>query len=389
MIKYLIAFDITELKKKKLFSQAKNLYKSKVLSEEQLQKIKTTYNSKLYSPPIFIRILFFILTIIGLSTISGPLALVFSNFSFENIQITFLISGVAIMVITEVILIRLNNHYLSGVTEAGIYTGLSFIYFGLINFDTNVTILFPILGFILAVFAAIRYLNLLALVSSLAFLGWVLFQILYDLGGMYQALIPFAFMIAYASVYFVSVVIEKKLANFIFNDQFIILQLISLLIVYIAGNYFVVRELSVELMDLNLSENKDIPFALLFYAFTILIPTGYIFWGIKKKSLLFIRTGLLTIVLSVITLKYYFSLGMPVVTVTISGFVLIAISLLLLNYLKQPRKGFTREKLLNDKWSSKDLTGIIASQTLGGNPSSDSEIFKGGEFGGGGAGSEW
>lgn len=46
-----------------------------------------------------------------------------------------------------------------------------------------------------------------------------------------------------------------------------------------------------------------------------------------------------------------------------------------------------------EKLSSKDLTGFIASQTLGGNAASESledeVIFKGGEFGGGGAGSKW
>ena len=145
-------------------------------------------------------------------------------------------------------------------------------------------------------------------------------------------------------------------------------------------------------MDMHLSEGENIPFAYLFYAFTALIPIGYILWGIKSRSLLFLRTGLLTIASSVITLKYYVSLGFPVITITVSGFVLISLSLLLLNYLKHPKKGFTREKLLDDKWGSKNVTGIIASQTLGSNQINDtpeSTSFNGGNFGGGGAGSNW
>jgi hypothetical protein len=121
------------------------------------------------------------------------------------------------------------------------------------------------------------------------------------------------------------------------------------------------------------------------------VPLTYIYFGVKHKSILLIRTGLLTIALSVITLKYYFSLGMPMLTITAAGAILITIAFLLFNYLKQMRNGFTTAKLLNDQWSSQNLTAIVASQTLGGNnlPETNDDIFNGGEFGGGGAGSNW
>jgi hypothetical protein len=392
MINSLITFDLEELKKKQLHAEAKSLYASKILSEEQFNKIKDTYKSKLYSPSVFMRALFFILTLIGLSAVSGPIALFMSTLNIESFQLISVIFGLGILLTLEFLLIKKNHHYLSGVTEAAIYTGLSFIYFGVLGFDIDTIIFYPLVGLLLALFAAIRYLNLLAMVTALFFFSWILFQLLYDLGGMYQALIPFIFIIAFISVYLLSTSLEKKLSNFLFNDQFIIIQTLSLLLIYIAGNYFVVRELSISLMDMNLSRGENIPFAYLFYAFTALIPIGYILWGIKRRSLLFLRTGLLTIALSVITLKYYFSLGHPIVTITFSGLILISISLLLLNYLKNSKKGFTREKLLDDKWGSKNITGIIASETLGGNQINDTQestSFNGGNFGGGGAGSNW
>jgi hypothetical protein len=37
-----------------------------------------------------------------------------------------------------------------------------------------------------------------------------------------------------------------------------------------------------------------------------------------------------------------------------------------MNYLKQARHGFTREKLLSSKWNSPDLLAVVAYQTLGG-----------------------
>ena len=197
------------------------------------------------------------------------------------------------------------------------------------------------------------------------FLVWIIFQILTDIGGYAQALIPFAIMLYFGTIYLSTIKLEKKITNIIFDDFYLILKSISLLCFYIAGNYFVVRELSVDLMGLQLAEGENIPFAYLFYGFTVLIPLYYIYWGIKNKSIIFIRVGLIITVLSVITFKYYFSLGAPIVTITLSGALLITIALLLFNYLKKPRNGFTRENIILNQSHSEDLTAFVASQSLG------------------------
>jgi hypothetical protein len=393
MINKIIAYNIAELENKKVLIEAKNLYKSKVISQEQWQNINKIYASKLYSPSKFIRVLFFILTLIGLSTVSAPMSLIVIDINSQSaIQIMLFITGVSIMVITDLVLIKKNNHYLSGVTEAGIYTGLSFIASGLLAGDHINVLVYPLVGLLFSAFAAIRYLNLLALTATFFFLGWFIFQLVFTIGGTIEALLPFIFMFVFGGAYFGIKKLKPKLTNIVFDNHFILGQTLALLIFYIAGNYFVVRELSIELMRLNLAEGEDIPFAYLFYGFTVLVPLAYIYFGVKHKSILLIRTGLLTIALSVITLKYYFSLGMPMLTITLSGAILITIAFLMFNYLKQMRNGFTTAKLLNDQWSSQNLTAIVASQTLGGNnlPETPNEdIFNGGEFGGGGAGSNW
>lgn len=200
-------------------------------------------------------------------------------------------------------------------------------------------------------------------------------------------------MLAFGLLYFAVKKLKKKLDNVIFTDQFIITETCSLLVFYAAGNYFVVRKLSVELMNLNIPSNGDIPFAFAFYGFTVLVPLAYLYFGVKQKSILLIRTTLITVTLSVITIKYYYSLGMPMLTITISGAILIAIAIGLFKYLKHTRNGFTADKLLNDKWNAQNLTAVIASQTLGGNQPTenptDNDVFKGGEFGGAVAGANW
>ena len=102
--------------------------------------------------------------------------------------------------------------------------------------------------------------------------------------------------------------IQNSFNSFVFEDYFIILRSFSLLLFYCSANYFVVRELSIELMGLHFTEGEDIPFALLFYFLTAATPLFYVFYGIKNRLILWIRVGLICIAASVFTFKFYFSL---------------------------------------------------------------------------------
>jgi hypothetical protein len=99
--------------------------------------------------------------------------------------------------------------------------------------------------------------------------------------------------------------------------------------------------------------------------------------------------SLLVVAFSVFTFKYYFSLGHPEITLTAAGAILTGITLLIMNYLKTIRHGFTRENLLEEKWGSMNVQGILISQTMGGNTIADTFKGEGGGFGGGGATGEY
>jgi uncharacterized membrane protein YgcG len=157
--------------------------------------------------------------------------------------------------------------------------------------------------------------------------------------------------------------------------------------IYLAGNYLVVRELSVNLMDLSLTEGQDIPFSFIFYSLTVLFPVLYLYFGVKNKDMVLLRISLLIFGLSVFTFKYYYGFGHPEITLTIAGLILSCITLILFNYLKVMRNGFTREDVLSSKWANANVEAFIISQTLGGNQVKVDESFQGegGSFGGGGS----
>ena len=129
----------------------------------------------------------------------------------------------------------------------------------------------------------------------------------------------------------------------------------------------------------------------IFYTLTILIPIAYLYFGIKNKNIVLLRVSLIVIAFSAFTFKYYFSLGHPEITLTLAGIMLIGISIAVMRYLKTMRNGFTRENLLSERWSSMNAEAFLISQTMGGNQVSAEQASMpgGGNFGGGGASSDF
>ena len=104
-----------------------------------------------------------------------------------------------------------------------------------------------------------------------------------------------------------------------------------------------------------------------------------------------LRVSLFVLAFSVFTFKYYYSLGHPEISLTIAGVFLLGVTILLLNYLKIMRGGFTRENILSDKWGSVNAEAFIISQTMGGNVvnADVKDMPGGGGFGGGGASTDF
>jgi hypothetical protein len=138
------------------------------------------------------------------------------------------------------------------------------------------------------------------------------------------------------------------------------------------------------MLNLQLEEGQDIPFAWLFYILTVAIPVAYLYFGIKKKNIVLIRVSLVAIAFAVFTFKYYFSLGYHEVTLTVGGIVLIATAMWLFRYLKTPRNGYTAENILSEKWGGANISAFVISQTMGGNKSPE-QVESEGSFGGAGS----
>ena len=371
-----------------IVKETRSWMKSGFISDEQFARISNHYTSSFFHPSFMIRILLFIATLIALAGVTGLLALMFSDVDEDAFPFLFSVYGVVSFVVLDRVFVRRMNHYKSGVNEALIYHATGFIISGVVWFaEASAGISF---GFtmLFCALVAYRYHDLVMTAMSFACGCCWLFYGLDASGGVGQQIIPVAFIIVSAVVYFIVKAVQRKENSYLWEDCLTLVEALSLLVIYAAGNYFVVRELSVEMMGLYLEEGQDIPLSVLFYALTVIVPVVYLYFGIIRKDVVLLRVSLVALAFSAFTFKYYFSLGHPAITLTAAGALLIGIALAISRYLKSPRKGFTRELLISEKWADANPEAFVISQTLGGNrvvAADDSFQGGGGDFGGGGA----
>jgi hypothetical protein len=370
-----------------VIKEAKRWAKHNFISDEQFIKISEEYKTPFYHPNMIIRILLFVATLFALSGMSGILGLMFAQTGKTVIYFGCIVYGIGSFIALEKIFIA-NNHFKSGVTEAVMYHACAFTIggvTGLVDFNSPQLLLFSCL--VVFSFAAFRYLDLLTTVAAMGSLAGILFYNCFEAGGIFKQIIPFIFIVSFAALFILMKKLKSKKELKIWFDNLLALEVICLVLVYSSGNYLVVRELSVNLMDLDLSEGENIPFAFLFYLLTVGMPIGYLYFGIKNKDRVLLRVSLIVLAFSVFTFKYYYSLGHTEITLMIAGTLLIGSAIGLMRYLKIMRNGFTGENILSSKWATLNVEAFVISQTMGGNQPEATQTTTGGggSFGGGGS----
>lgn len=388
----MIAYNTTWLRNLGIVKEVKQWSKQNIVTIDQYNTIKAEHPSSFYHPNLIIRILLFIATLIAASGVTGMFALMFAD-AFDNAwEGLALFYGIASWAFLELVFIKSKNHYKSGVNEALLYHSAGFTILGLAgmsNFNEHAVI---IIFLMVSTIAAIRYADLISTLCSTGSLAAFVFMEMYNAGDIGKNIIPFGFIVIFGILFYFFRKIKPEKWSAPWLDCIILAEVLCLLLVYAAGNYLVVRELSVDMMDLYLEEGQDIPFAFIFYGLTVLIPIGYLFFGIRNKDVILLRVSLIVLAFSVFTFKYYFSLGHPEITLTLAGIVLIGIAMSLFRYLRTPKNGFTRENLLTEKWAASNPEAFIISQTLGGNKpitQDTPDVGSGGYSSGGGSADTW
>jgi hypothetical protein len=390
----MIIYNKTWLENLHVRKQANTWFRQHFISKEEKEKIDQTHEVGFYAPSFLMSLGLFFFTSILISSASGFITFfIASSGMTEEIgfQIIGFLLGISCLFMAENYKQK-EHFYHTGTDNALVWAGCGFIignvFWMLVGSESSGEISLTVgflFSFLVCSLATVRYADILAAIS--AFICWFLFLFFFcgHFGDLVKAILPFISFVNAIGFYLLAKKWNTSKIKIYWGPCMAIIEASALLMAYISVNYFVVREMSAMMFELALAEGEDIPFAALFYFFTFAIPVFYIFWGLKTKDRLMLRMALLLVVVSILTIRHYYSI-LPIETaMAIGGFILLGISYFLIRYLHTPKFGLTYQ---NEEEGNRllNLEGILIAQTFGGThkPNTDPN-FGGGGFGGGGA----
>lgn len=397
-MKRLLAYPHQEFRNFLVSEELKHWKKNtdqKELSEALIEK----YKAPVQSVNFFIRLALGLFTII-LATVGTSLLgmLFFEGYNSESSIPPFAIFQGAVFIGILELYINRKKNYRSGIDDVLLYgaygaflVAYCYIFYSYENSGPGFIISVLIFSGIISGIGAVRYNDMLAALTSWASFIGALLVAFYSMGSIGTALMPFTAALTGGASYYVFRKLRNEGRYILWDSCLWLLEITSLLLLYSALNYFIVRTLTEELLDVYLEEGQDIQLAWLFYFTTATIPFVYMYLGIKQRNRILFRTGLVLIAIAALTFKYYFSTGHHEITLTASGALLIIICAALHKWLKEDKAGLTlKEDPSEEPFKYVDAESLIIVQSFGhgqgsGTTDTTGTELGGGNFGGGGS----
>jgi hypothetical protein len=363
------------------------------ITTAEFDNIKAVHPVGFYMPGMVVKVGLFILTFIIALVSTGFLSLIASGADILDTPVWPIFLGVICYGFLE-FLVKGKHYFHSGVDNALLYYSACLFAGGCIwliidmHLNSVDTLVCAGLICILCTLLTFRFADVVTMAAScIAFFAFVYFA--WAKAGQFGlATMPFIMMIAAGGTYFFFNRISKNKGSINYANCLIIAKIISLITLYAAGNYFVVNRLNNALNGLD-DSHTSIPFGYIFWLWTLLIPVIYLYIGIKKKSTMFLRIGMVLAAASVATFRNYYHLLPIEIMLTLSGMILLALSYTIIKYLKIPRNGFTyAEPDEANTLDSLNIEGLVIGEATSHLPPAANqpiERFGGGTGGGGGS----
>ncbi len=386
----MIAYNKLWLDNAALQEEVAEAYRQQCISTEERTRITEAYRVGFYTPNPYIRIGLFLLTAVIVSFSLGLFMLVFLSGLEKAWRGLLFFFGIGIYGVLE-LFVKDKKHYRSGVDDGLLWMSMVLV-FTAVTVDTDLPVWsYCAFAFALTLYLTLRFADRVMAIAAVTALLAFIFHAYLLIGTTARVTVPFVIMAAALLLYLLS----RRWAN---NERWRyylhcckMMEISSLIAIYLAGNYLVVRELSNEMFDLGLQPGQSIPAGWLFWAFTIIIPLLYIYLGIQKKDSILLRSGIVLVAASAYTIRHYHSFMSIEAVMALCGVLLIGISYALMRYLHTPKHGFTAhpsdETHLLEKLQAESL---IITETFA-EPPAPAPGFKfgGGSGGGGGANGSW
>lgn len=387
------AIDPEILENLRLLEEMKRLKSGGFITTEQVSKAKTTLELPKTNANILARIAFFLLGCFLFSSLAGLSALVLLDlmdvFGSHYEIILFFYAAIGFGMAE---LLAAKNYHAYGLDD-------SFVIGCQLLFATGVGVMLDSVtaGFfalsIIGLTTYIRYaLAASALFCVVGISGFFASLVLADdiIG---TAFLPFLMLGVAVALFFASGKLSGNNRLAAYETGIGVAKACSLILAYLSVNYLIVRELSESLMGVVVATGEDIPFAVLFYGFTFLIPAFYLVYAIKSKDRMFFIIGLLAVAFTIFTIRYYHSI-MPIeIALTMGGAILFGLTYFFIRKIRGNDTGVTyKPNRYTDSEALSYAQAIVANshaQIKSVVPAESPMPFGGGGFSGGGAGENY
>lgn len=392
-----------------LAEEADSLESGGFISKEQKKIIRNELSSFKIQNNILVRLGFFLLGSFLYSSICGVIALMgLSGGGSERyfFNICFYLFAVVGVVGAEILM---NNKYCRhGLDDAfilgillnigiGVFISTEYYFRQYYYSEYYNPIEKDYTAILTAVFIAIasfltyrRYLHLLSMLVFCSASAAVLFFGMFVIGDIGKTILPFAAMLTSAGFYFFTKQRIKNLKEVYYYNGLVLSNSFCLILFYLSCNYLVVRELSSELLGVDVQPGQDIPFSYFFYAFTFIIPIVYLVQALKTKDRIMLWISFAAIAFTVFTIRFYYSVLPIEAALTLGGLVMFVIAYFSIQKLKSKESGLTfKPDRINHSNAILNAQALIVASTLSMKPEIKTESpmdFGGGGFSGGGSG---
>lgn len=384
----MIAYNKTWLRNLFVRQEVTKAYESRCITRIEAEGVNVNYPSPFYTPNVFIGFGLLLLTFVIMLFSFVLIGLLFTDLLNDWLTGFCLLFAAGLLISLE-IMIRKKHHYNSGVDQA-LLLGAAIAFFCGIYYNIRPgNLSASILMLAISLPALVRYGNtLMAAIAYLSFLS-ILFNLLSGASPIFKILLP----IIICLVSLITYLLIKKTNNATilipYSKCMLVVEILSLLTMYLSVNYFVVREMSNQIFHLQLRVGQEIPYGYLFWFLTVTIPIIYLLAGLRNKDRMLIQVSILLLAAAVFTFKYYFNLMAIEIDLMIGGVFLITSIFFATRYLKVPRHGFTASPENHDTADELNAESLVIAETFKDEPHATGTAFGGGSFGGGGASSEF
>lgn len=362
--------------------------KKGLLSDEKWKNVQEQYHTGFYSPNVFVRIGLAVFCLILLLAMLGLMGWIVEPNTEAGFALFCIFWGMVWILALEFILIRGYRHFGSGLDDMLLYAGATAVVVGLGNLllDTSEPLVWCCLALPFLVAGSIRYLDRLMAAAAFVCAVLIVLLIVKDIPNLAVYLLPFSGMLFSAAVYFFAQKGKQKDTWRHRHGVFAVFELLALLTFYASGNYWFVQQTGADWFSV-----ERVPLGWFFWVFTFAVPCLFIWQGLRGKDRLALDVGLGCAVAAVFTFRYYHHVLPLAWAAAVGGAVVFVVSYLSIQYLRKNAVAYTYEedgkKSLLQKAQEQIFEQTIASQSVA--PSPKKDTLGGGQYGGGGAGSDF